>query len=522
MFKSIVAAAVLVVLVSAAWADDEMDILHKFEADHKKAEVVSLTSVKESKEPNEPVVIAAHARQSQEPVVSLAAYGKRLGDAVLQLASASGYSVVFGPAVDPNIPIVVDLKDVPLDRAVDAITKYVNYGYVIDGNTITVNKLMTKRFIISQDAITVPLMSSEIGGDMTGASSQGSSGGGSGSGGGGSSTTVGGNSQNLKANVTVKQPAETVDGKKLFENNIRQLLSADGHYTVNWLSYSLMVSDSPHNIALVEDFMKNLNETAGEVLVVEATFTQVTTTGTLDYGIDWNLLAKNLGGVVLSNASGSAATTISTAITNIANPSLTITRTATDMSAVLKALQSQGSVKVLSRPILYTRNLKPTPFFSGTTNPYLSGVQQTTTGVSGVTTTSYNISTAQDGILLMVKCQILDDDYIDVQIAPVLASIQSWATFNVGGNSFVNPVSSVNETLQSVTLKDGETVIIGGIKQDKKQLDETDIPGLSQIPLIGGLFKSKNNITSTSEVVIALKVTKVHRQNKSSLAAKNL
>jgi type II secretory pathway component GspD/PulD (secretin) len=94
---------------------------------------------------------------------------------------------------------------------------------------------------------------------------------------------------------------------------------------------------------------------------------------------------------------------------------------------------------------------------------------------------------------------------------PILSSIDEFVTFNIEGNVFTNPVSSVQQTMQSVTVSDGETVVIGGVKRERAEAAEKSVPLLSNIPLLGSLFRSEAEIDSRSELVIALKVKKVDR-----------
>ncbi len=234
--------------------------------------------------------------------ISLASYGRRLGDILLELGSEAGYTVIFGAQVDANLPVVADLRGVTLTKALDAITGYVNYGYEVKDKTITVQKVIAKNFSIPDISITSPNMTAEMGGDMVGGSNgTGSSGTSSGYGGSSSSDT---GSQNLKANVTLKKAADTVDGRKMFEENIKKLLSADGHYVVDWLAADLMVVDSPRNISLIGRYIEGLRESSDKLLVVEATISEVTTNADLKFGIDWSMLINSIGGTHISRPGG--------------------------------------------------------------------------------------------------------------------------------------------------------------------------------------------------------------------------
>lgn len=440
-----------------------------------------------------------------EPKISMSAYNKRLGDILLEIGANTGYTVIFGPQVDPNVMVIADFKDMPLSRAVSAVTAFVNYSYEINKaeKIIKAVKSVTRIFSVPDVAISSPVMSAEMGGDMVGSGSEGASGGSQmfpGAGGG-----IG--SQNLKANVTLKKADDKIDGRKSFEDNIRKLLSPDGHYIIDWLSATLMVTDSVANVDLIGKYIGNIKEVTGKQLAVYATITQISTTKDFRYGIDWDLLVKRVSGEVLTGAGRELK--LKTSVSDIASPTLTITRTAADVTAVLKALEEQGNVQVLANPYLYVRNLQPVAIFSGKSVPYIGSIQKSVAGTVGESTTSFSIARAQDGIMLAVRCYVKDNGDIDVQIAPVLTSIDEFVTFNIEGNTFTNPVSSVQQTMQSVTIKDGETVIIGGVKREKREISEKGVPFLSKVPILGALFKSETNTDNNSELVIALKVKRV-------------
>lgn len=488
---------------------EQTDIKQDIKQDMKQEIQTQKEPLNVSSEPkNEPktepkVVIPEIKNEPKYPLVSAFAMGRRLGDVVLELSGQTGYNIVFGPETDPNVPVIVNLNNVPLDKMIDAITKYVNYGYEIDGNTITISKMISKTFIIPDVAINIPQTSAELGGDMLGGGSSSSSG----SYGGTSSDT---SSQNLKASVSIKKSDDKLDGRKIFEDNIKKFLSPDGHYIIDWLSATLFVYDSPRNIKLIENYLKNLREQSDKQLLVEATISIVSLNKNFQFGIDWNVVAKRIGGEILTDPTrGREFKIVTNATGNITSPAITITRTASDVSAILKALQEQGNVKVVSSPYVYARNLQPVAIYSGRSIPYISNVQRTVSGQISESTTSYSISRAQDGAMLSIKAHVREDGKIDLQIVPILASIDGFVNFNIDNNQFSNPISSIQQTLQSVTVKDGETIIIGGIRKDKSSETEQGVPLLSKIPLLGGLFRYTEDSSETAEVVITIKVKKI-------------
>ena len=437
-------------------------------------------------------------KDSNYPLVSISSFGRRLGDVAMDLSSQTGYNIVFGPETDPNVNVVINVNNVSLDKAIDIITQYLNYGYEIEGNMITISKMVSKTFTIPEVAINIPQTTAELGGDMLGGSSGSSTGA---TGAFGTSATSTDTSQNLKASVTIKKADDKLDGREIFENNIKKFLSSDGHYIIDWLSATLFVYDSPRNVKFIENYLKNLRKESDKQLIVESTISVVTLKNNTQLGIDWNIVINRLGGEVLTISTNSA--------NNVTNPAITIARTSYEISTVLKALQEQGDVKVISSPYVYARNLQPVAIYSGKSVPYISSIQRTVTGQTNESTTSYSVSKAQDGAMLSIKAHIRDDGKIDLQIVPILASIDGFVNFNIDNNNFSNPISSIQQTLQSITVKDGDTIIIGGIKRDKKSETTQGVPLLSKIPILGALFSYTDKESENAEVVIAIKVKKV-------------
>ena len=468
----------------------------KKEESIKKEELIKEKTKKEESKKEEPKkeTTEPNKKSNNYPLVSITSYGRKIGDIVLELSSQTGYNIVFGPETDPNLAVVINVNNIPLDKAIDAITKYLNYGYEIEDNTIVISKMISKTFTIPEVAINIPQTSAELGGDMLGGSSSSSS---SGSSGGATDT----GSQNLRASVSIKKADDKLSGREIFENNIKKFLSPDGHYIIDWLSATLFVYDSPRNVKFIENYLKNLRKESDKQLIVESTISVVTLKNNTQLGIDWNLVINRLGGEVLTISTNSAS--------NVTTPAITIARTSYEISTVLKALQEQGDVKVISSPYVYARNLQPVAIYSGKSVPYISSVQRTVTGQTNESTTSYSVSKAQDGAMLSIKAHIRDDGKIDLQIVPILASIDGFVNFNIDNNNFSNPISSIQQTLQSITVKDGETIIIGGIKRDKKSETTQGVPLLSKIPILGALFSYTDKESENAEVVIAIKVKKV-------------
>jgi type II secretory pathway component GspD/PulD (secretin) len=118
----------------------------------------------------------------------------------------------------------------------------------------------------------------------------------------------------------------------------------------------------------------------------------------------------------------------------------------------------------------------------------------------------------QVGIVLDVLPQIGSDNGVTMNIRPVVTSVARTATFVQDGNTFSAPVIDTRESDTMARLRAGETIIIGGLMQNRTERQKSGIPGLRSIPLLGRAFTSYKTVERKSELVIFLTPTIISGQ----------
>lgn len=159
-----------------------------------------------------------------------------------------------------------------------------------------------------------------------------------------------------------------------------------------------------------------------------------------------------------------------------------------NVTATLSAAESEGNIKIISRPSIVTLNNVPSTIQSlrilRITLP--SGTSSTAVGTgaaAGVTVATERINV---GITLTVKPQVSSDGFVLMNISVKSSSI---ATNTLGGT--VVPFDELSrEALSNVLVRDGETIVIGGIMKDTASTSESGIPFLKDIPIFGWFFKN--------------------------------
>ncbi|MDD5286630.1 MAG: type II secretion system secretin GspD [Desulfuromonadaceae bacterium] len=160
--------------------------------------------------------------------------------------------------------------------------------------------------------------------------------------------------------------------------------------------------------------------------------------------------------------------------------------------SVLKALDKNGLVNILSTPNILTSDNKEAEINVGENVPFQGSATQSTIG----TTTS--VERKDIGINLKIKPQISEGDYIRMDINQEISAVK-----NDKGQA-IDLVTTKRSTKTSIVVKDKETVVIGGLIQDTEDDSVEKVPFLGDIPGLGWFFKTKTKSRKKTNLMILL------------------
>lgn len=184
-----------------------------------------------------------------------------------------------------------------------------------------------------------------------------------------------------------------------------------------------------------------------------------------------------------------------------------------NFAALLSFLESQGTVHVLSSPRIATLNNQKAVLKVGKDEFFVTNVSTTTTavGTSSSTTPSVTVQPFFSGVALDVTPQIDDSGNIILHIHPSVSNVTTVEKLiNLGvGNPISLPLASstISETDSVVRGQDGQVVAIGGLMRQASVSDRSQLPGAGDAPGIGGLFRNTKRVMQKRELVILLKPT---------------
>ncbi len=256
---------------------------------------------------------------------------------------------------------------------------------------------------------------------------------------------------------------------------------------------TIVVYDFPENIKKAERIIASIDIRPKQVLI-EATILSAKLTEDTQFGINWrkiqNTAVSSVSNVArdsyyLASAAGS--------ITN-AGGGLTVGLAVGDVAAFVEAVEEVTDVTIMANPKILAVNKQLGQVYIGKKVAYRS--QTTTTDGGNVTA---NIEFLDTGTKLSFRPYIGDDGYIRMDIHPKDSS----ATLRKFGDVDV-PDETSAELVTNIIVKDGQTIVIGGLFRDEVTTNRTQIPVLGDLPFVGAAFRGTGDKTERHEVMVLL------------------
>ncbi len=165
-----------------------------------------------------------------------------------------------------------------------------------------------------------------------------------------------------------------------------------------------------------------------------------------------------------------------------------------DATVILQALDQVTTVRILQQPRVFTSDNKEAVFFDGQDIPFQT--QQSNSGTAGGTTAAFEQISV--GIGLNVRPRITKDRNVAMEIEVLLSNQNTTSPQGVGGN----PVIDRRQTNTTVTIKNGQTIVISGIRREQRNYKKIKVPILGDIPGLDAIFAFTDDSTATKELVV--------------------
>ncbi len=475
---------------------------------------------------------------------------------VLQaLARQAGMNLLLHPNLSSSKrKISLHFFDVEASRVFEEVLRITDLHGEVKGNMLVVNPYEEK--ILSVNFIETSVVGDfSSGGDVlgsgqaTGSGSSGGSGGSGNSSSGGSSLTgnfriTGSSAPNSNAydqlesmlkrmvgNHDNSASSGVISASSLREVGVKSMLQSakqveTAKYVLNRRAGTLYIQAKPSVVNAVSKIVERYREVLARQILIETQILEVSLNDKYQYGIDWanfrgRFATSYAGAQQLSPVSGTlpnlipgaAGVTIPMGGLGVLGRALGISYADGGLGVSVSLLKGYGDVHVLSNPTIRAMNSQPSLISVGRTNTYIAKTSVTTaTAVTttGVVSSDVTVNSVFNGLILGVIPSIADSGEITLSIHPIQSEVDQNSIdtlIDVGGNSKITlPRVDIKEISTTIKLNDGDTVILGGLIDKSKTSSNEGVPFLSEIPVLGNLFKSKRGSTAVREMVIVMRV----------------
>jgi general secretion pathway protein D len=280
-------------------------------------------------------------------------------------------------------------------------------------------------------------------------------------------------------------------------------------------SNALLVLANKTELAMLTKLLKEIDVPQQQVLI-EALIFETDLTNTRDVSFGMGQKTGTAGGTFAGKGGINSIINFSTNTTVLGLGATTggfayLAQIGANWAAAVQLLESDSKTEVLSRPRIQTSHAEAANIFSGGTTPYVTG------SISGAGFgTQQQIQQLQIGINMSVLPLITSDGLVVLDINQTIEGENG--TVAIDANLKVP--KTVRHTAQAkVAVKDGETIILGGLIRTAKSKSVSGVPVLKDLPGLGALFRSTSESPTRKELMVLIRPTVLKTPELASLAA---
>lgn len=452
-------------------------------------------------------IICRAALAQQEKTITLDVKDMEIADVLRMIADQSGLNIVASKNVKGLIAI--NLQDVPVETALDAILKVNNCAYIREGNIIQAytypelsqkeqfSKLSTRVYrlenIKAADLKQALLSLKSARGTVEVESKT-------------NSIVVTDTKENIRS---IEEAIKEMDKKqetKVYRLSYAKPLdllktlqgvipAAEGDVLLDERSNSLIVTAPPVLLSKVDAMINNWDKQIPQVLI-QAKILQITLGKSKFLGVDWQYQNSDKHTITV----GAKNLPIPTGVSYIDAFKIGVLGT-DDYQIAIRALESLSDVNLISSPSIVTLDNTEAKILVGSSEPYEIFHYDQDGRITGK-----ELKFVEVGIKLVVTPKISQDGYITMTIHPEVSSPRTGTVTNA-------LAIDTTEATTVMTVKDGNTVVVGGLIKDDVQKNIAKVPLLGDIPLLKYIFRNTYTTTTKKEIIIFITPKIINTEN---------
>lgn len=400
----------------------------------------------------------------------------------------------------------INIKNLSLDEVFQLVIQDNDLFYTYDKNYLKISALSTKSFkvdYISSIREGKAVINASV--DATPVEATGS----------GTKNTASQSQNSISSN-------ESFDFWKTISTELTSVLNTGGENykaaspIINANAGMITVTATKKQLDRVSDYIDLLKDRLHRQVLIDVSIISVALSNSNKTGVDWskfslgfnsNALFNNSNQGALSNSNPQTLYNSSGSLVSNNLNNLTVVNDAVfSISGLIDFLGSSGDTKVVSSPKVLTMNNQQALITVGDNINYRIPEDTTNTATTTTTlTTTYTNYSIFIGVLLNITPEISEENEIILRINPSVSNFK----YSSDDVKTTNPREIAPDTQEKklstvVKVKDGSTIILGGLIATNKGKEESSVPLLSSIPLLGEAFKHSADTIATNELVFVI------------------
>lgn len=434
-----------------------------------------------------------------------------LGDVLNQLSEMCDFSIVAKDSyskkeLDEKV-FGVNIRNMSLSEVFDLLLNEKNLSYEFANNVLKISSLQTRIFKIDyitsvREGTAITKASVDASPSEVGSSSSSDS----------SSSDIK-NENNLIRTTEKFDFWEKLDAelKAILNNNSEHITAPDP--IINQNAGLITVTATPSQLKRVEKYITEMQRRLKKQVIIDVSIIAVDLNNEYKQGVDWSKFELGfnsyIGNPGSSTSSYASWTNKGNSLSEGFGRTLSIAANLNfSIDGMINFLETNGKAKVVSSPKVTTLNNQQALISVGDNINYRVQ-EQTDSGNSNSDrlTTTYKQYSVFIGILLNLLPEVSDNNKIMLRINPSLSSFKYAEDDTRGQNTAIREIApdTVQKKLSTVVqVNSGDTIVLGGLIGQTKNKQNTAVPLLADIPLIGNVFKSTRDGIRTTELIFVI------------------
>lgn len=281
---------------------------------------------------------------------------------------------------------------------------------------------------------------------------------------------------------------------------------------------SLLIYASREDMKIIKEIVAKLDVVLAQVLI-EAVIVEVTLGDQQDIGFSYLQRPQSSGGVTgagaINNTSGFRGINdfISGSTNGIAGGFSYLLQVNDDFDVFVRAVANDNKARIVQRPRIQTSHNEPASLFVGESVPYPTGSYYGGGAYGGYS----SIQQLPIGVTLTVTPLINPDGLVVMDISQDIQSVNGFVNIDNVGDV---PITSQKSAQAKVSVRDGDSIILGGLIENSKSRTRSGVPLLMDIPVLGFFFSSNSNKDKRNELIVMIRPTVLPTPEIAALTAK--